>query len=312
MAKCLCCYKELREGEVDFHASCIRRFFGTQDVPALPYTHTQMKDLAKQIIRAQTTVTGVQAKLSLDIERVQRHHRFTIAGLWGRYILKPQTDLYPSLPELEDVTMHLAEQAHIQVVPHTLIRLADGQLCYLTQRIDRTLNGEKIPMEDACQLLERLTEYKYRGSYEQIAHMIAKYSSAPLLDVVNFWEVVLFSWLTGNSDMHLKNFSLFAPDEQHFQLAPAYDLLNTLLVMPSDTEELALNLNGKKRHLNRQDFERAMQTSGLSEKVITNILSKYISIAPQWEGTLRNSFLSAEMQNTYWNLIQQRLLTLRK
>lgn len=310
MAKCLCCYKELPEGRVDFHASCAKRIFGTIDIPVLPYTHTEMKDLAKQIIRSQTTVTGVQAKLSMDIERVQKHRRFTIVGLWGRYILKPQTDLYPSLPELEDVTMHLAEQAHIQVVPHTLVRLADGQLSYLTRRIDRTDLGEKLPMEDTCQLMDRLTEYKYRGSYEQIAHTILRYSSAPMLDVVNFWEVVLFSWLTGNSDMHLKNFSLFAPDEQHFQLTPAYDLLSTLLVMPDDTEEVALTLNGKKRNINRKDFEIAMQTSGLSEKVISTILTKYIALVPQWEITLRQSFLSEDMQEAYCKLIQQRLLQL--
>ena len=110
------------------------------------------------------------------------------------------------MPEVEDLTMHLAELAKVNVVPHSLIRFADGELAYITKRIDRTAKGEKLPMEDMCQLSERLTEYKYKGSYEKIAKIIMQYSSVPKLDVINFWEQVVFSWLTGNADMHLKNF----------------------------------------------------------------------------------------------------------
>lgn len=177
----------------------------------LPYTRAEIADLAKQVIRAQTTLTGVQAKLSLDINPGGRNEpaRFTIVGLWGRFILKPQTEVYRSLPELEDLTMHMAEAAKIAVVPHSLIRFADGELCYITRRIDREDDGRKIAMEDMCQLSERLTEYKYKGSYEQVAKLIKKYSAMPQLDLVNFWEVVVFSWITGNADMHLKNFSLY-------------------------------------------------------------------------------------------------------
>ena len=180
-----------------------------KEAPALPYRRSQIAELAKRVVRAQTTLTGVQAKLSLDVNPGGRNEpdRFTIVGLWGRYILKPQTDAYRALPELEDLTMHMAEAAKIAVVPHSLIRFADGELCYITRRIDRERNGMKIAMEDMCQLSERLTEYKYKGSYEQIAKQIKKYSATPQLDLVNYWEVVVFSWITGNSDMHLKNFS---------------------------------------------------------------------------------------------------------
>lgn len=168
-------------------------------------------------------------------------------GLWGRYILKPQTDVYRALPELEDLTMHMAEAAKIAVVPHSLIRFADGELCYITRRIDRQKDGTKTAMEDMCQLSERLTEYKYKGSYEQIAKLIKKYSATPQLDLVNFWEVVVFSWIVGNSDMHLKNFSLYKTPTG-YSLTPAYDLLSTAIVMPEDKEELALTLNGKKQN----------------------------------------------------------------
>lgn len=255
MCKCLYCYKPLAEGERDYHKACARKIFESATAPELPYTQANIKQLAREIVTASTTVTGVQAKLSLDIARGLKNEpqRFTIVGLWGRYILKPQTDLYPHLPELEDVTMHMAEAAGLKTVPHSLIRFADGELCYITRRIDRTKKGEKIAMEDMCQLSERLTEDKYKGSYERIAKIIKERSSAPLLDVVNFWEVVVFSWITGNADMHLKNFSLYRPSFV-YSLTPAYDLLSTALVMPEDTEELALTLNGKKRKLTRTDF----------------------------------------------------------
>lgn len=307
MAKCLYCYQDLEEGMVDFHPQCAKRFFGSTVVPAFPYKHSEIKELAKEVVRSQTAVTGVQAKLSMDIEKVQHETRFTIVGLWGRFILKPQTELYPHLPELEDLTMHLAETAHIQVVPHTLVRFADGELCYLTRRVDRTPKGDKIPMEDMCQLSEKLTEHKYRGSHEQIAKLIMHYSSAPKLDLVRFWEVVLFSWITGNSDMHLKNFSVYSPFSDNYQLAPSYDLLNTLLVMPSDKEELALTLNAKKKKIKLQDFMSAMTNSGLEEKVIQNMFQRFRSAEEKWCDWIENSFLPQEMKTGYMMMIKERM-----
>ena len=304
--KCLCCYKELLPGQKDYHPACAKKMFGTTEVPDLPYDHSQVRQLAKSVIRTQTTVPGVQAKLSMDIQRVEHTTRFTIVGLQGRFILKPQTEQYAELPENEDLTMHLAEQAGIAVVPHCLARFADDRLVYLSTRIDRTPKGEKVPMEDMCQLSEQLTEYKYRGSYEQISKVINRLSSAPMLDVVNFWQVVLFSWLTGNSDMHLKNFSLYAPKGNHV-LAPAYDLVNTLVVMPNDPEELALNLNGKKRKIGWLDWSAAMTRSGVPEKVQENIRKRFVAVLPQWEETIRNSFLSEETQEQYMAIVKMRM-----
>ena len=313
MSKCLFCYKELKEGQTDYHPACARKFFGTKDVPQLPYVRTQIKDLAKEVVRSQTTLTGVQAKLSLDIDRGGKNEpdRFTIVGLWGKYILKPQTDAYRSLPELEDLTMHLAEAAKISVVPHSLIRFKDGELCYITRRIDRDNNGGKIAMEDMCQLSERLTEYKYKGSYEQIAKLINKYSTTPKLDLTNYWEVVVFSWITGNSDMHLKNFSLYQMAQGEHTLTPAYDMLSTVLVMPEDTEEMALTLNGKKRKITKSDFIKSITNSGIGEKVIDNISKKFGHTVPKWFELIDNSFLPTDMQKQYKNLILRRLILLK-
>ncbi|MDE6814274.1 MAG: HipA domain-containing protein [Duncaniella sp.] len=306
MNKCLYCYKPLAEGEKDYHKSCVRKIFESTSVPELPYTRDQIKELAKEIVMANTTVTGVQAKLSLDISRGAdgKPQRFTIVGLWGRFILKPQTDRYVNLPENEDLVMHLAEVAGIKTVPHSLIRFADGELCYITRRIDRTKKGEKIAMEDMCQLSERLTEDKYKGSYERIAKLIRQYSSAPLLDIVNFWEVVLFSWLTGNADMHLKNFSLFKPTA-NYMLTPAYDLLSTSIVDPKDDEELALTLNGKKKKIKREDFEKAMRDSGLDEKTIANVFTKFSKALPKWTEVINESFLPIEKREELQALISR-------
>lgn len=308
MNRCLYCYQELSEGEIDFHPRCAKKIFGSKTVPLLPYTKDEIKQLAEQVIRSQTTITGVQAKLSLDISAPDNQpQRFTIVGLWGRYILKPQTELFNHLPEIEDLTMHLAELAKIKIVPHSLVRFADGELSYITKRIDRDSKGEKLAMEDMCQLSQRPTEYKYKGSYEQIVKLITQYSSIPKLDAINFWEQVVFSWLTGNADMHLKNFSLFSQRKGYYSLTPGYDMVSTALVMPEDTEELALTLNGKKRKIKRLDFKIAMSSSGLEEKVIDNLFAKFMKVADKWFKFIDISFLPEEMKEQYKLIIQKKL-----
>ena len=306
MSKCLYCYKELGEGEVDFHKACSKKFFGVPTAPELPYSLDELDTLAAQVIKSQTTLTGVQAKLSLHLDRHEGSKRLTIVGLWGDFIFKPQTQTYKTLPENEDLTMHLAEIAKIKVVPHTLIRLQDGTLGYLTKRIDRTSEGGKIPMEDMCQLTERQTEYKYKSSYEQIAKVIAKHSYVPLLDLTDFYEQVFFNWLVGNNDMHLKNYSLYAPKGK-WVLTPAYDLLNVSMVNPKDKEELALTLNAKKKRIKKSDFVRAMETSGISPKVFDNILAKYRKLLPKFNEIIDLSFLGEEDKDLYKQSIASRL-----
>lgn len=222
--RCLFCYQPLKDGEIDFHARCSRKIFRTSVPPLLPYTRKHIGELAREVIRTQTTLTGVQPKLSLDLKKTKEAQgRLTIVGaLGGQYILKPQTERFPYLPEVEDLSMHLAEVLKIETVPHSLIRFNDGELCYITRRIDRTSDGAKIAMEDMCQLSERLTEDKYKGSHERIAKLIARHSSVSGIDLVKYWEQVLFSFVIGNADMHLKNYSLYSPDDDGFLLTPAY------------------------------------------------------------------------------------------
>ena len=277
----------------------------------LEYRREELDALAAQVIQAQTSLTGVQPKLSLNLHKHEGSNRLTIVGLWGDFIFKPQTDAYPELPENEDLTMHLAEAARIKVVPHSLIHLADGSLGYITRRIDRTKKGEKIDMEDMCQLTLHPTEYKYKSSCEQIAKAIAAYSSTPRLDLVNFMQVLLFSFVTGNNDMHLKNFSLYRP-KALYQLSPAYDLLNVAIANPKDKEEMALPINGKKAQIKLADFLKASDTMGIKQRVTLGLINGLRNAMPAWIDLINNSFLSDEMKQNYLDLISRRMDVLTK
>lgn len=277
----------------------------------LEYRREELDALAAQVIQAQTSLTGVQPKLSLNLHKHEGSNRLTIVGLWGDFIFKPQTDAYPELPENEDLTMHMAEAARIKVVPHSLIHLADGSLGYITRRIDRTKKGEKIDMEDMCQLTLHPTEYKYKSSCEQIAKAIAAYSSTPRLDLVNFMQVLLFSFVTGNNDMHLKNFSLYHP-KALYQLSPAYDLLNVAIANPKDKEEMALSINGKKAQIKLADFLKASDTMGIEQRVTLGLINGLRNAMPAWIDLINNSFLSDEMKQNYLDLISRRMDVLTK
>lgn len=311
MSKCLYCYRELEEGQVDFHPGCARKVFGKDVAPLLPYTRDNMSELARQVIRTSVSVTGVQAKMSLDVNRGGKNEpaKFTIVGLWGKYIFKPQSAKYPYLPELEDLTMKMADAAHIRTARHTLIRLSDGELGYLTLRMDRSKKGEKISMLDMCQFSNRLTEHKYYGTYQQLAETVKRYSSAPMLDVQRFWEIVLFSWITGNSDMHCKNFSLIDTGSGEYVLAPAYDLLAVLLADPEDTEEMAMSFSvgGTKNGFGRDTFLTAFTQSGIPIAVAQKIIERLKACVPVWKELIDISFLPSKMKADYCALLEERV-----
>ncbi len=297
--KCLYCYKD---SDSEFHIRCCKKMFGAEIPPTVPFTDKDLLILAEQMIKGKSTITGVQPKLSLHIEKpANEPEKLAIVGVWGKYILKPQSPKWEELPEIEDLTMHLAELSNIRTAEHSLVRLGSGDLAYITKRMDR-VNGTKRHMEDMCQLLGRLTADKYKSSHEQIAREIKRSSINPGLDLVRFYELTLFSFLTGNADMHLKNFSLIK-NEQGYELAPAYDLVASALVVEGDDEELALTLCGKKKRLNKSDFFSAMTTSGMPDKAAENILNKYAKLSKKWLDFVNQSFLSKEMMEQYRLLI---------
>ena len=298
MPNCLFCYKDALDQE--YHARCAKRFFNTEVMPELELDNQLLKDLAARTINKHIAVTGVQPKLSVTLEKNKGNGRLTIVGLWGEYILKPQHKEYSAMPETEDLTMHLAEIFGISVCNHTLLRATDGTLVYIARRFDR-IKGRKIHVEDFCQLSEFLTENKYKGSYERSGKLIQEYCTNSGLDVLRYFELLVFCYLTGNNDMHLKNFSLLHL-ENSVALSPAYDLLNVNLVFPKDQEEMALLLNGKKKNIKLRDFEALAIVLNIPEKVRSNIYKKFKSHNIEVLEMINASFLNEELKKAYWDI----------
>jgi serine/threonine-protein kinase HipA len=309
-SKCLYCYQAI-EGESDFHQKCCMEFFGTQTPPQLPYTLDQMVVLAKDIVERSIAVPGVQAKLSMSVVKATYDNsdsRLTVVGaLGGQYIFKPPSEKYPEMPGNEHLTMRIAEAFGIRVVPSSLIRLASGELSYITKRIDRTVGGAKIHMLDMFQITEAFD--KYKSSLEKVGKAIHAYSDNTLLDKLLYFELALFSFLTGNNDMHLKNFSMIE-SASGWVLAPAYDLLNVAIVNPDDSEELALTLDGRKKKLKKEHFEKLAQGLGLNDKQIERVFIRMIKNKTKAIDWIDNSFLSAQLKTDYKEVIQHRYLQL--
>lgn len=304
--KCLYCYEPL-ETDTDFHEKCCMQFFGSATPPNIPYSIDQMAELAKAVVERSISVPGVQPKLSMSLVKSTKEKgdtRLTVVGaLGGQYIFKPPSDKFPEMPENEHVTMRIAEAFGIRVVPSSLIRLASGELSYITKRIDRTEKGEKIHMLDMFQITEGFD--KYKSSMEKIGKAIHNYSQNTLLDKVLYFELSVFSFLTGNNDMHLKNFSMIE-SPSGWILAPAYDLLNVAIVNPDDKEELALTLQGKKKKLKWDHFDQFGKELGLTDKQIQRVFGRMIKFKPKAIEWIKKSYLSDDMKYAYKNVLDNR------
>ena len=307
---CLYCLKELNDNEKEqnFHKKCLKNFFGTIKTPQIELNDEILEALAQKSSSKGITVAGVQKKISLHLlSEKNEQPRLALIGFPQGYILKPQSNDFEFLPETEHITMTMAEKAGLQVVPHSLIYTSNHSLSYITKRIDRQKSYEKIHMEDFCQLSNRLTEDKYKGSYEQCAKIIQNYSARPGIDLTDFFYRLLFCFITGNSDMHLKNFSLIRnPQNDEWELSKAYDLLPVNILMPADQEETALTLNGKKSRLTRNDFLIFSQNIKIplkaAEKMIENLISKKETLLELTKSPL----ISDELQIKFSNLIEER------
>ncbi len=307
--RCLYCYQELEEGQKDFHLHCSRAFFGSDEPPGLVYSLEQMAELAADVIQRSVTVPGVQPKLSLTLVKDTLEDgskgRLTIVGaLGGNYILKPPHAGYPEMPQNEHLTMRIAESFGLQVVPSSLIRLSSGELAYITKRIDRTAKGGKVHMLDMFQILEAFD--KYKSSMEKVGKAISRYAENTLLNLVNFFELTVFCFLTGNNDMHLKNFSMITRNSTKWDLAPAYDLLNAAIVNPDDEEELALTLNAQKSKFNRLRFAAFGQSLGLASRQIEGVLKRLFVNEKKAADLIDRSFLSGEYKQKYRTLLTGR------
>lgn len=312
MSRCLCCNKEIRnpsdsELKTGWHDKCVKRFFGTTFFPELDCSEKELEKLANMTVNKGLTVPGVQKKLSLHLDKEDRVAKLTIVDHPTGYILKPQSAEYAALPEAEYLAMNLADIAGIKTVPFALIRM-NGGYSYITRRVDR-MGDKMFAMEDFCQLSGRLTSDKYRSSYENCGRVIKEYSRNTGIDLTELFHRLLFCYIIGNSDMHLKNFSLIedAPGSRLFGLSPAYDMLPVNVIMPADKEEMALSLNGKKRNIRKKDFATLADNLGILDKAANRMRERIILYKDDFISEVNNSYIPEEMKIGFVDLIGDRV-----
>ena len=322
---CLCCGKPISENasaeelRMSWHSSCVRSFFGTRTLPFIDLSEELLEKLAEQSVNRGLTVPGVQKKISLHLTQGDQP-RLTLIDYPAGYILKPQTEEYEQLPEAEYLTMRMAERCGISVVPFAMITLGKPeQNAYITKRIDRRIQPaskrpvQKFAMEDFCQLDNRSSLDKYRGSYERCGKIIKHYSCREGLDISEFFARLVFSFIVGNSDMHLKNFSLIEtePGSGDYVLSPAYDMLPVNIILPADKDETALTLNGKKMHLRRNDFLALAENLEITRKAALNLIEHCLAFENTFIELCEDSRLSETRKAALAELIAERARILK-
>lgn len=314
---CLCCGKPIKDNNesTGWHKTCIKKFFTTAVIPEIEITDSVLEELAKESTNKGYTIPGVQKKLSLHLSK-EVYPRLTVVNYPTGYILKPQVKEFRALPEAEHLVMSMADKAKIRTVPHALVKSKDSY-AYITKRIDRVFskdsNVKLIAMEDFCQLDLRLTQDKYKGSYERCGNIIKKYSSRSGLDMTELFYRLVFSFIVGNSDMHLKNFSLIESEygSREYHLSPAYDLLPVNVIMPEDKEEFALPINGKKRNIHRKDFLIFAAGCGIAKLAAEKMIEQLISMVPIFIEMCCNSLMPQDMKEAFIELVDKRVSALR-
>jgi serine/threonine-protein kinase HipA len=278
---------------------------GLSSLKVLDYTAEEQRKEAYNRA-SKMSIQGVQPKLSAVFNI--KDGQFDLADKGGKYILKPQHQTFFQMPENEDLTMRLAELIDLEVPVHGLIWAKDNSLTYFIKRFDRKGQNDKVPVEDFAQLggLSRDTKYNY--SMEKVVKLINEYCTFPAIEKVKLFKLVLFNFLIGNEDMHLKNFSIINR-EGKIELSPCYDLVNSTIEYKKQDEEIALPLKGKKKHLTRNILINyfGKEKCELTDKVIDKVLETIKSAVPQWRNLIDTSFLNIDMKNKYHDLLNARL-----
>ena len=314
---CLCCGKLIKDNNESsgWHKTCIKNFFTTAVIPEIEITDSVLEELAKESTNKGYTIPGVQKKLSLHLSK-EVYPRLTVVNYPTGYILKPQVKEFRALPEAEHIVMSMADKAKIRTVPHALVKSKDSY-AYITKRIDRVFskdsNVKLIAIEDFCQLDLRLTQDKYKSSYERCGNIIKKYSSRSGLDMSELFYRLVFSFIVGNSDMHLKNFSLIESESGsgEYHLSPAYDLLPVNVIMPEDKEEFALPINGKKRNIHRKDFLIFAAGCGIAKLAAEKMIEQLIFMEPVFIDMCCNSLMPQDMKEAFIELVDKRVSALQ-
>ena len=303
-SKCLSCQvsesgKDLIKG---YHRKCSKQLYGPAQPPDLPFKSTDVTAEAQKMV-GRMSISGVQPKLSVIHDR--KRHELTVVDRGGLFILKPPTDRFESLPENENLCMNIVSTYGIEVPPHGLLPLTDGKLAYVVKRFDRLDDGSKLQQEDFQQLLQ--TDDKYSGSYESIANFIKKHSDVTGLDLVRLFERALLFYVLGNGDAHLKNFSLLRREDIGYQLSPAYDVVNSRLVLPEEKEDMCLSLQGKRNNISKKDLQGLSVHFGLGSKQVNNALERLSALRSSIETMIEGSFLEKRLRNRFLEIFEERM-----
>jgi serine/threonine-protein kinase HipA len=299
MKACFICLEPLTSDT--YHPRCVRELFGAGDVPTIDLELAKLHTVALAMV-GHTALSGVQRKVSLRLENESRTLHVATEG--GRFILKPQAQTFPHLPENEHLTMRMAERVGIAIAPCGLVELKDKSLAYVARRFDRTDDGKKLLQEDFCQLDQRSPKDKYDSSAERCAKLVNRYASAPGVEAAKLFRLMVFVWWTGNGDMHLKNFSLLRWIDGNYRLSPAYDLLSTRLVMADDL--LALSVDGNKKNVTRRQWMKYAEHCRVTPRAAERILREIVAALDDCTAMIGRSALPDEMKTAYATLIRTR------
>lgn len=302
-AGCLACLQPLEPGR-EYHPRCVRRLFGASRAPHIDVEQSKMLTLAGVMVR-HTSISGVQRKISLGFGQERASLRVLEAG--GVYILKPQTGVYPALPENEHLTMQLGGLFGLEIPPCGLVRLTDASLAYIVLRFDRAADGRKLRQEDFCQLAVKSPKEKYEGSAELCARLIRRFSGQPLVDLLKLYRQWVFSWWVGNHDLHLKNLSLLAITPDLHQLSPAYDLVAAHLALPND--RMALPMDGRDRHFRHRTWLEFARYCGIPERAADRVLRQPARLLERAEQLVTHSWLPDDLKDAYRSLLHARAET---
>jgi serine/threonine-protein kinase HipA len=300
MSSCLVCLGTV-SGEDGYHPECLESLFGTTTLPVLDVELSKLYSLAASRMAGKMSISGAQAKVSLTLSADKGS--LEVAATGGRYILKPETLRFTSVPEIEQLTMRLAQIVGIQVPPFGLIRLKDGTTGYIIRRFDRLDDGSKLQVEDFCQLAEKRLKDKYNGSAELCVRILRKYASEPLIEIQKLYRLLLFSWWTANGDMHLKNVSLITARDGIRRLSPAYDLVCTRLVM--DDATLAMPIGGRNRKLTRRQWLEFAEYCDIPERAANRLISEQIGALGPALQLIAGSFISDQMKEQYEEFLRE-------
>jgi len=307
MSRCPITYEE---SESKYSANGLKLLSrNLSDLKDIEYSAEEQRHEAA--IRAtKMSIQGVQPKLSA-ILNIQ-HAKLEIVDINGKYIIKPQHHIYPQLPENEDLTMKMASICGINTPIHGMIYSKDGTLSYFIKRFDRLGRNSKLPLEDFAQLAEEKRETKYEYSVEKLIKLIDNNCTFPQMEKIKFFKRFLFNFLVGNEDMHLKNYSLISQNDK-IELSPAYDFLNSSIVLGKDVEESALTLKDKKKNLTKNiliDY-LGSERLNLNSVVINNTLNELRNAISSWYDLINISFLNQSLKDDYKELLEKRIDVLK-